>query len=265
MAHFRPNGDSIREKQPQKTPIMTDYLNAARADLAAAFRWAHRENWHEAVANHFSLAVNDEGTQFIMNPNLRHFSLITASSLLLLDANDKTTMQQENAPDPSAWGLHGSIHRRCPHAKCLIHTHSTYASVLISLQDMELPPINQNCAQFFRRVVIDNNYGGMAFEDEGERCAALLGDPSKKVMLMGNHGVLIIGDNVADAVNRMFYFERSAGEYIRALQTQQPLSVLSDEIAEKTARQWESYEGSAEAFFRDIKTILDRDEPDYRD
>ena len=29
-----------------------------RVDLAAAFRWCVRLNYHEAVANHFSLAVN---------------------------------------------------------------------------------------------------------------------------------------------------------------------------------------------------------------
>ena len=35
-----------------------------RVDLAAAFRWTVRLNMHEAVANHFSLAINDEGTKF---------------------------------------------------------------------------------------------------------------------------------------------------------------------------------------------------------
>ena len=45
-----------------------------RIDLAAAFRWTARLNMHEAVANHFSLSVNDDGTQFLMNPNQKHFS-----------------------------------------------------------------------------------------------------------------------------------------------------------------------------------------------
>src|SRR5687768_15604006 len=37
-----------------------------RVDLACAFRWTARLNMHEAVANHFSLAVNDDGSQFLM-------------------------------------------------------------------------------------------------------------------------------------------------------------------------------------------------------
>ena len=49
---------------------------------------------------------------------------------------------------------------------------------------------------------------------------------------MGNHGVMIIGDTVADTFDRLLYFERAAETYIRALQTGQPLRILSDEIAE---------------------------------
>ena len=76
-----------------------------RADLAAAFRWTARLNMHEAVANHFSLAVNEDGTQFLMNPNQMHFSRIRASDLLLIDANDPRTMGRPDAPDPTGHAL----------------------------------------------------------------------------------------------------------------------------------------------------------------
>ena len=73
-----------------------------RADLAAAFRWAARLNFHEGVANHFSVTVNEDGTQFLMNPNQSHFSRIKASDLILVDANDPDTMNRPDAPDPTA-------------------------------------------------------------------------------------------------------------------------------------------------------------------
>ena len=47
---------------------MNETLNQARADLAAAFRWAARLGYHESVGNHFTCAVNDEGTRFLVNP-----------------------------------------------------------------------------------------------------------------------------------------------------------------------------------------------------
>lgn len=234
-----------------------------RCDLAAAFRWTAKLGMHEAVANHFSLSVNEDGTRFLMNPNQVHFSLIRASDLLLIDANDPATLDQPNAPDPTAWGLHGSVHRLCPHARCVMHTHSIYGTVLASLADSHLPPIDQNTATFFNRYVIDYQFGGLAFEEEGMRCAGMLSDPAVKVMIMGNHGVLVIGRDVADTFNRLYYFERAAETYIRALQTGQPLRLLSDQIAEKTARELDDYPGQAEAHLSQIRRILDRDDPDY--
>ena len=234
-----------------------------RIDLACAFRWTARMGMHEAVANHLSLAVNKEGTKFLINPK-KHFSRIKASDLLLLDANDTPDINDPLGPDPTAWGLHGAIHRNCPHAVCVLHAHPIYSTVLASLNDSNLPPIDQNAASFYNRYVIDKNYGGLAFEEEGERCAAMLNDPLKKVMIMGNHGVLVIGADVADVFNRFYYFERAAETYIKSLWTQKPLKILSDIIAEKTALELDNYPDLSMIFFDELKAILDEEEPSYR-
>ncbi len=242
---------------------LPDHYHDERCDLAAAFRWAARLDLHEAVANHFSLAIDEGGRRFLMNPDQRHFSLIQASDLLLLDVDDPRTMERPDAPDITAWGLHGMVHRHCPHARCVMHLHPIFSTVLASLADSTMPPIDQNTATFFERVVIDDGFGGLANEAEGERCARLLHDPRYKVMLMGNHGLLVLGDTVADTFNRLFYFERAAETYIRALQTGRPLRVLDATIAEKTAQDIEAYPGQAERHFNDIKAILDKEGSDY--
>ncbi len=246
---------------PKQTANLTHWDE--RVDLAAAFRWTARLNMHESVANHFSLSINDDGTRFLMNPNQMHFSRIKASDLIEVDANDPETLDKPGAPDPTAWGLHGGLHRHCPHARCAMHVHSIHATVLASLADSRLPPIDQNCATFFNRYVIDDGYGGLAFEDEGERCAQLFDDPKKKVMIMGNHGVMIIGETVAETFNRLYYFERAAETYIRALQTGQPLRILSDEVAEKTAQELESYPEQDERHLAELKAILDEEGDNY--
>jgi ribulose-5-phosphate 4-epimerase/fuculose-1-phosphate aldolase len=234
-----------------------------RQDLAAAFRWTARLGMHEAVANHFSLATSPDGTRFLINPNGRHFSRITASSLVEIDANDPATMSRPDAPDPTAWGLHGAVHRACPHAACVMHVHSIHATVLASLADSRLPAIDQTSAMFHNRLVVDDHYGGMAFEEEGARCAQLLADPKITTMVMGNHGVLVIGATVAETFNRLYYFERAAETYIRALQTGRPLRILPDAIAEKTAQEWEAYPGFADAHLSELRAILDDQDPSY--
>ena len=44
-----------------------------------------------------------------------------------------------------------------------------------------------------------------------------------------------------------------------------PLNVLSDEVAERTAEDWRAYDGMAFAHFEQLKTMLDKKDPSYRD
>jgi Class II Aldolase and Adducin N-terminal domain len=51
-----------------------------RVELAAAFRLAVRLGFHEGVCNHFSLALSDDGREFLVNPHGRHFGELRARS-----------------------------------------------------------------------------------------------------------------------------------------------------------------------------------------
>ncbi len=236
---------------------------AERIDLAAAFRWTARLNMHEGVSNHFSLAINETGTRFLMNPNQMHFSRIRASDMIVVDAEDPDTLSGPNAPDPTAWGLHGALHRHCAHARCAMHVHSVHATVLACLEDRLLPPLDQNAAMFYGRQIVDTEYGGLAFEEEGERCARLFDDPKKKVMIMGNHGIMVIGDTVAETFNRMYFFERACEVYICALQTGKPLAILPDDIAAKTAQEIADYPEQDTRHLAELKALLDAENSTY--
>jgi ABC-type lipoprotein export system ATPase subunit len=106
-------------------------------------------------------------------------------------------------------------------------------------------------------------WNGVNVRAQKSRCASMLSDPKITTMVMGNHGVLVVGQTVAEAFNRLYYFERAAETYIRALQTGQPLRVLPDAVAEKTAQEWEAYPGFAEAHLREIKAMLDESGDGY--
>ena len=234
----------------------------ARVDLAAAFRLAEHFNWHEAVANHFSLAVSPDSKRFLMNPRWRHFSRIKASDLLLLDADDKQTMERPDAPDETAWCIHGRIHARLAHARCVLHVHPPYATALAGLADPEIKPIEQNTARFYNRIAYDLGYEGMATsEDEGERLARHLGN--RKTMMLGNHGVLVAAASVAEAFDELYYLERACQTLVLAYSTGKPLNVMSDKVAERTARDWDLYADSAFVHFEEMKKVLDRKDPSY--
>ncbi|HXP74484.1 MAG TPA: class II aldolase and adducin N-terminal domain-containing protein [Stellaceae bacterium] len=233
-----------------------------RIDLAAVFRMAARLGWHEAVANHFSLAVSADGKKFLMNPKRRHFSKIKASELLLLDTEDKGTMNRPNAPDASAWCIHGHLHARVPQARCILHVHPPYTTAIACLADPEIKPIDQNTARFYNRVAIDLAYGGIADHDaEGERLADAFGNHSR--MMMGNHGVVVLADTVAEAFHDLYYLERACQTLILAYSTGQKLNIMPHKVAEHTAQGWLGYKDSAFAHFAEMKAILDEEEPSY--
>ena len=235
-----------------------------RVDLAAAFRLAVEFDWHEAVANHFSLAVSPDGRKFLLNPRWKHFSMIRASDLLLVDVDDPDTMKRPDAPDTSAWCIHGNIHAMVPHARCLLHCHPAYGTALAALADPEIKPIEQNTARFYNRVTIDLDFGGIADDkEEGERLARSLGN--KSIMMMGNHGVLVAGATVAEAFDALYYFEKACQTLVLAYSTGQKLNVMPHALAEKTAQGWESYKDMALSHFAEMKRILDRKDPSYAD
>lgn len=234
-----------------------------RLDLACAFRWTARLGMHEGIANHFSLAVSDDGARFLLNPNGRHFSRIRASDLLVVDAKDPRTMERPDAPERTAWAIHGALHRRAPHARCVLHVHSKYALVLATLKDPRMLPIDQNTMRFYGRIAYDDGYDGIGVDDEAERLAGKLGD--KTVLVLGNHGVIFANASVADAFDEMYYFERACETLVTAYMTGRELAVVSEAVARKTAQQWLEQPTYPGLHFRALREILDREEPDYRD
>lgn len=235
---------------------MTDAEVAAlREDLAAAFRITAQMGWSESVGNHFSAAVSADGKQFLLNRKWQHFASIRPEDLMLLDADDAEVMNRPDAPDASAWTIHGTVHRQCPAARVIIHCHPPHATALATLADPRMLPLDNNTARFFNRLAIDQGFGGIADEAaEGERLAAALGN--HKTLLMGNHGVTCTGATVAEAFEDLYFFEKAAQTLLLAYASGQPLNVLSDEVAEKTASGWDDYRGMSYAHFEWLKSQL---------
>lgn len=234
-----------------------------RIDLAATFRIIAHLGMHEAVANHFSAAVSPDGKRFLLNPKWKHFSRIRASDLLLLDAGDGACAQRDDV-DATAWAIHGQIHQRLPEARVVLHLHPIYTTSVACLAEPRIPPVDQNTARYFNRVAIDTLYGGMADTvEEGARLAALLAGKSR--LLMGNHGVMVTGTAIGEAFDDIWTLERACQILVTAWSTGQPLKILSDAVAEKTARAWEGIPDFSRQHFEEMKALMIAADPSLRD
>ena len=178
-------------------------------DLAAVFRWSARLNMHEGIANHFSVTHPKSNGGFYVNGTGMHFSKIKASDLVLIeDKNLEEIKKKPEIVDPTAINIHGTIHKKVPNAKCILHVHSKYATALSCLKDPILPPIDQNTMRFYNRVGVYNEFGGLGFEEESEKMANSIGNHN--ILLLANHGILTVAPTVAQAFDDLFYFEKHA-------------------------------------------------------
>lgn len=232
-----------------------------RIDLAACFRLFAKMGMHEAVANHFSAAVSEDGRKFLLNPKWKHFSRIKASDLILVDADDSSSFNRGEI-DPTAWAIHGQIHRLRPDVRVVLHLHPIFSTAIACLNHPEILPIDQNTARYFNRVAYDSQYGGMAdSKAEGQRLAHILQD--KKRLMMGNHGVLIGSHSIGVAFDDMYTIERACQILTTAYSTGQTLKILADDVAEKTAQDWEKIENFSEAHFTEMKILLAEEDDSF--
>jgi ribulose-5-phosphate 4-epimerase/fuculose-1-phosphate aldolase len=252
------------------TDIVTgiDAERQARIDLAAAHRIAEMQGFSEGIFNHLTLAVPGRKDRYYQIPFGLHWSEVTASSLMEVGYDGKL-LKGSGDIELSCYCIHAPIHELIPAAACVMHTHMPFASALCRLADPHIEAIGQTEIAFLDRIAYDDSYSGPAWDPaEGRRLADLLGD--KTVMLMANHGPLVVGRTVAEAYDRLYYLERACQVQLYAMSSGRPLKSVAPDVVEGTRRYFKnpprfSQQSPAEAHFDALKRILDRRGDDYRD
>lgn len=234
----------------------------ARIDLAAAFRLAERLDLHEGVCNHFSLMLPD-GKRFLLNRYGLHWSEVSASNLLTVDAAGKV-LEGEGEIEKTAFYIHSRIHLANPRAACVLHTHMPYATAITITEPGRLEMVEQNALRFHGDIAYDDTYNGLVVDQaEGDRLAGVLG--SKRVMFLANHGVLVAGATVAEAFDSLYYLERAARVQVLARATGLKLRAVRPEVAAETCRMiLADTPQYAAAHFEALKRVLERDSPGYK-
>jgi ribulose-5-phosphate 4-epimerase/fuculose-1-phosphate aldolase len=243
------------------TPAI-DPVTQAKVDLAAALRAAALYGLNEGVDNHFSLAVPGRDDRFVLNRFGPHWSEITASDLLIVDL-DGEVVDGDGDWEVTAFMIHRGVHLARPSARCVLHTHMPYATAVSMIEGGLDTRISQNSMMFHGRVV-SLEYGGHAgAADEGARIGEAVGDDTWVVMLE-NHGVLAIGETVAEAWHRLYFLERACQVQVLAQSTGAPLIRVSEELAERTAGQAAADANNPPTLFAAVRRQLDRESPGYQ-
>lgn len=234
-----------------------------RVDLAAAYRLVALFRWDDLITTHISARVPGTDDEFLINPFGHYFEEITASSLVKVDRHGRVIDGSTAPVNPAGFMIHSAIHAARHDAQCVVHTHALNG-VAVSAQKEGLLPITQHAM-----VVVGSlgyhDYEGIALRDEEKpRLVRALG--RNMFLMLRNHGLLTVGDSVAQAWSNMYLFETACTMQVRALAGGKELVHIPQDILATAAEQLKEAtldKGPAALLWPGLLRRLDRVMPGY--
>ncbi|MEQ8322883.1 MAG: class II aldolase/adducin family protein [Rhodospirillales bacterium] len=234
-----------------------------RVDLAACYRLVAHYGWDDVLFTHNSARIPNSDHHFLINPLGLMFNEITASSLIKIDCDGNKLMESPFGYIKAGFTIHSAIHMNRDDAVCVMHTH-TMEGMAVSAQKNGLLMLNQKSLCFYNRLAY-HDYQGIADDlEERDSLAADLGD--KRSMLLWNHGLLTVGESVANAFILHKRLNDACELQLKAQAGGGELRIVPDDVCEKTAQQFDknySSGKSAALQWEAFKRMLDRIDPSY--
>lgn len=234
----------------------------ARVKLAAAYRIFAHLGWEELIYNHISLRVPGPERHFLINPFGLHYSEVTASNLVKVDIEGNTVGHSDWPINPAGFTFHGAIHATVPDAHCVMHVHTT-PTLAVCCQEDGMSFTNFYAAQLWGQVAYHDFEGITVHRDEGARILASAG--TKPVLLLRNHGPVVMGRTLAQAFNLMWLVQRACEVQV-ASQAMGPLRLIAVPVLENCVRDSLNFNptyGAGEDSFAAMQRMVDRINPGY--
>ena len=248
----------------QDTPSLQGKISAeewrTRIDLAAAYRLVALMGWDDMVYTHITAKIPGPEHHFLINPYGMMFDEITASSLVKVDLAGNVVMDSPFPINPAGFTIHSAVHAAREDAGCVLHTHSVNG-VAVSAQADGVLPISQQSI-FVLSSLGYNDYEGVALRDD-EKPRLVRDLSNNNFFMLRNHGLLTVGQSVADAFMAMCTFESVCMIQVRAQSGGGRLTMIDPAIIATSAQQVTKGMGSGALNWPGLLRRLDRRSPGY--
>lgn len=204
-----------------------------RVDLAACFRLIAHYGFNTMPDNHISARVPGEPNAFLINPGKRMFDEVTASSLVKISLDGEILSEAPTGIcNRAGFVIHGAALGARPDVNCAVHLH-TLAGITVSSQAEGLKHYCQESLRFHGRIGV-HDYEGIA-KDTQERPAIARSLGENMVLMMRNHGTLVVGRTIAEAFLLTTLFEKSCEVQLAVQQSGAPTVLPDEEVVKTTA------------------------------
>jgi len=248
---------------------VADHISAAeqdaRVELAIAYRLFHWLGITDLIHTHISVRVPDEEERFLQLPYGHLFHEARASDMVKCDVDGNIIT------DPTGLGIsrggfciHSAIHMGQPRAACVMHAH-TEATIAVANYRDGLLPLTQHALRFYGKTGYLDYCGAFDSDEKRGRLPDALGDGD--VLMLRNHGPLVIGKSVRECFSRTYYLERACRMQVATLsQCRDPRSELvwpTEEDCRFMARAFENGDAVIDREWVALTRMLDDAGADY--
>jgi ribulose-5-phosphate 4-epimerase/fuculose-1-phosphate aldolase len=200
-----------------------------RCDLAACYRLVDMFGWSDLINTRITARVPDAPGHFLINPYGLLFDEVTASSLVKIDAEGNKVDPSDSEVNSGGFAIPGAVHMARPEVNCVLHSH-TVAGCAVSMQKDGLLPLNQHALQLIGDVAYHDYAGTGRRSEERARLLADLGD--RHIMVLRNHGLLIVGGSIAETFVATYRMERACAMQLAFQQSGAAFHPIDDEVVE---------------------------------
>ncbi len=238
-----------------------------RCDLAACYRLVDMFGWSDLINTRITARVPGRHDHFLINAYGLLFEEVTATSLVKIDAKGNKVEPSDSEVNSGGFAIPSTIHMARPELLCVLHTH-TIAGCAVSMQKDGLLPLNQHALQVVGDVAYHDYEGTGRNPEERDRLIADLGD--RHIMVLRNHGLLIVGTSIAEAFVATYRMERACAMQLAFQQSGAEFHPIGDAVvsaAHDNARNRLTGRGrdhSAKFEWPALLRKLDRIDPSYR-
>ena len=184
-----------------------------RRELADCYRLFAHLGWGEAIFNHITLRLPGLERHYLINPFGLTYEEVTPDNLVKIDLAGRPVEPTAYRVNPAGFIIHSAIHAARDDAHCIMHVHTT-EGIAVACKNSGLSHDNFYGAQFHDRVAYHDFEGISVHPAEQPRLVQSLGE--KDVLILRNHGLLVLGADVPTAFRWMWTLQRACEVQCRA-------------------------------------------------
>ncbi len=196
-----------------------------RREIVDQCRWMNDQGLNQGTSGNLSAR---HGSAMLITPSATPYESMTPEMIVRMPLAGEDGVWEGPLRPSTEWRFHRDIMRARPDVGAVVHTHSTFATVL-SIAGREIPACHYMIAAFGGPTIRCASYATYGTAELSRNALGAL--DGRNGCLLANHGMIAVGPDLKKAMWLAVELETLAKQYFHALQLGAPVILDDAEIA----------------------------------